>query len=46
MSRDLRVYLLDIRERCERIMRYVEGLDDAGWSRDERTRTPSCETLR
>lgn len=27
MSRDVRVYLLDILERCERITRYVEGLE-------------------
>ena len=33
MSRDVRVYLLDIQERCERITRYVEGLDEAGWSK-------------
>jgi|WetSurMetagenome_2_1015567.scaffolds.fasta_scaffold374109_2 hypothetical protein len=27
MSRDLQVYLVDILERCERIMRYVDRLD-------------------
>ncbi|MDO9107497.1 MAG: DUF86 domain-containing protein [Coriobacteriia bacterium] len=37
MSRDVRVYLADIAERCERISRYVEGLDEIGWSTDERT---------
>ncbi len=37
MSRDRRVYLADIAERCERISRYVEGLDEIGWSTDERT---------
>ena len=37
MSRDVRVYLFDIQEQCERIVRYVEGLDEAGWSKEERT---------
>jgi len=34
MSCDVRVYPLDILERCERIMRYVEGLDQERCLRD------------
>jgi uncharacterized protein with HEPN domain len=45
MSRDVRVYLLDIQERCERIMRYVEGLDEAEWSKDERTQDAVLRNL-
>jgi uncharacterized protein with HEPN domain len=45
MSRDPRVYLLDIQERCERIARYVEGLDEAGWSKDERTQDAVLRNL-
>ena len=45
MSRDVRVYLLDIQERCARIMRYVEGLDEAGWSTDERTQDAVLRNL-
>ena len=37
MSRDVRVYLLDILEQRERITRYVEGFDETGWSKDDRT---------
>ena len=45
MSRDVRVSLLDIQERCERITRYVEGLDEAGWSKDERTQDAVLRNL-
>ena len=45
MSRDIRVYLLDILERCERIMRYVDGFDEARWSQDERTRDAVLRNL-
>jgi len=34
MSRDVGVYLADIAERCERVTRYVGGLDQATWSAD------------
>jgi uncharacterized protein with HEPN domain len=45
MSRDVRVYLLDIKERCERIIRYVEGFDEARWSKDERTQDAVVRNL-
>ncbi len=45
MSRDIRVYLLDILERCERITRYVEGLDEERWSSDERTQDAVLRNL-
>jgi uncharacterized protein with HEPN domain len=45
MSRDVRFYLLDILGRCERITRYVEGLDEARWSRDERTQDAVLRNL-
>jgi uncharacterized protein with HEPN domain len=45
MSRDVRFYLLDILERCERITRYVEGLDEAEWSKDERTQDAVLRNL-
>ncbi|MDP2183308.1 MAG: DUF86 domain-containing protein, partial [Actinomycetota bacterium] len=45
MSRDIRVYLADIAERCERISRYVEGLDDIAWSTDERTQDAVLRNL-
>jgi uncharacterized protein with HEPN domain len=45
MSRDIRVYLLDILERCERIARYVEGLGQAEWSKDERTQDAVLRNL-
>lgn len=45
MSRDVRVYLLDILERCERIARYVEGFDEARWSKDERTQDAVLRNL-
>jgi uncharacterized protein with HEPN domain len=45
MSRDVHVYLLDILERCERITRYVEGLDQAHWSKDERTQDAVLRNL-
>jgi uncharacterized protein with HEPN domain len=35
MSRDLRVYLNDIAERCRRVARFVEGLDESTWAQDE-----------
>ena len=46
MSRDVRVYLLDIQERCQRIMRYVDGLDEARWSKDERTQDAVLRNLK
>jgi uncharacterized protein with HEPN domain len=45
MSRDLRVYLLDIIERCERIMRYIDGLDEAGWAKDQLTQDAVLRNL-
>ena len=45
MSRDVRFYLLDVLERCERIMRYVERMDEAEWSRDERTQDAVLRNL-
>ena len=45
MSRDIRVYLLDILERCDRITRYIEGLDEAKWSKDERTQDAVLRNL-
>ena len=45
MSRDVRVYLFDIQEQCERIVRYVEGLDEPGWSKDERTQDAFLRNL-
>jgi uncharacterized protein with HEPN domain len=45
MSRDVRVYLLDIVERCERIMRYVEGFSEAEWAKDERTQDAVLRNL-
>ena len=45
MSRDLRVYLLDIIERCERITRYVDGLDEAGWAKDQLTQDAVLRNL-
>jgi uncharacterized protein with HEPN domain len=45
MSRDVRVHLLDILERCERITRYVEGLDEERWSQDERTQDAVLRNL-
>jgi uncharacterized protein with HEPN domain len=45
MSRDIRVYLLDILERCERITRYVDGLDEAEWLKDERTQDAVLRNL-
>lgn len=45
MSRDIRVYLLDILERCERITRYMEGLDEERWSKDERTQDAVLRNL-
>lgn len=45
MLRDIRVYLLDILERCERITRYVEGLDQEQWSKDERTQDAVLRNL-
>ncbi len=37
MSRDLRLYLDDIREACEKIMRYSQGLDLDQFVQDEKT---------
>jgi uncharacterized protein with HEPN domain len=45
MSRDVRVYLTDIAERCERVTRYVEGLDPPTWSTDERTQDAVVRNL-
>ncbi len=45
MSRDMRVCLTDIAERCERVSRYVEGLDQATWSTDERTQDAVVRNL-
>ena len=45
MSRDVRVYLADIAERCERVSRYVEGLDQVAWSTDERTQDAVVRNL-
>ena len=45
MSRDVRVYLLDILERCERITVYIEGLDQPKWSTDLRTQDAVLRNL-
>jgi uncharacterized protein with HEPN domain len=45
MSRDIRVYLTDIAERCERISRYIEGLDEIAWSTDERSQDAVVRNL-
>jgi uncharacterized protein with HEPN domain len=45
MSRDVGVYLTDIAERCERVTRYVGGLDQATWSADERTQDAVVRNL-
>ena len=45
MSRDVRVYLADIADRCERVARYVEGLDQDAWSKDERTQDAVVRNL-
>lgn len=45
MSRDIRVYLADIAERCERIRRYVSALDEAAWSRDQLTQDAVIRNL-
>lgn len=45
MSRDVRVYLADIAECCERVSRYVEGLDQVAWSTDERTQDAIVRNL-
>lgn len=45
MSRDIRVHLLDILDRCERITRYVEGCDESGWSNDTRTQDAVLRNL-
>ena len=45
MSRDVRVYLTDIAERCDRILRYVADIDEAAWARDERTQDAVVRNL-
>ncbi|MGB4442430.1 MAG: DUF86 domain-containing protein [Coriobacteriia bacterium] len=35
MSRDVRIFLADIAEHCERIARYVSGMDESAWAGDE-----------
>lgn len=35
MSRDVRIFLADIAERCERIARYVSGMDESAWASNE-----------
>ena len=37
MSRDWRLYLDDIREACERVVRYARGLDKNAFLADEKT---------
>lgn len=37
MSRDVRLYLDDIRESCEKIARYSQGLDFEEFASDEKT---------
>lgn len=37
MSRDWRLYLDDIREGCERVVRYVRGMDKTTFLSDEKT---------
>ncbi|MHB1340405.1 MAG: HepT-like ribonuclease domain-containing protein [Coriobacteriia bacterium] len=45
MSRDLRVYLADIADRCDRISRYVAGMDEAVWATDELTQDAVVRNL-
>jgi uncharacterized protein with HEPN domain len=45
MSRDVRIYLADIAERCDRISRYVRGLDESRWADDERTQDAVMRNL-
>ena len=45
MSRDVRVYLTDIAERCRRISRYVGGLDESAWASDELTQDAVARNL-
>ncbi len=37
MSRDLRLFLEDIQRSCQKILRYIEGMDFARFFQDERT---------
>lgn len=46
MSRDIRFYLLDVLERCERITRYLAGLDEADGRKMSEPRMPYFETSR
>ncbi len=45
MSRDVRVYLTDIAERCDRISRYVAGMDETHWASDELTQDAVVRNL-
>lgn len=37
MSRDYRLYLEDVREACEKVMRYIRGMTFAQFIQDEKT---------
>lgn len=45
MSRDVRVYLIDIAERCDRISRYIADMDEAAWAGDELTQDAVVRNL-
>lgn len=45
MSRDANVYLVDIAERCRRVLRYVSNLDEAAWAEDELTQDAVARNL-
>jgi uncharacterized protein with HEPN domain len=45
VSRDWRLYLLDIEEAAARVQRYAAGLDAAGFTADEKTRDAVLRNL-
>lgn len=45
MSRDVRVYLSDIADRCRRISRYVSDLNEAAWANDDLTQDAVVRNL-
>lgn len=45
MSRDVRVYLADIAERCDRISRYVADMDETAWASDDLTQDAVVRNL-
>ena len=45
MSRDWRLYLADMRESGERVLRYTAGMDASSFARDEKTRDAVLRNL-